>query len=44
MRTAIAPDEADSPLLIDSYAMLSFSVSRERFQAVSGGDAEIFNA
>jgi len=44
MRTAMAPDEADSPLLIDSYAMLPFSASRKSFQAVARRNTQVFNA
>jgi hypothetical protein len=44
VRATVAPDEADSPLLIDSYAVLSLSVSHESFQAVSRRDTEVFNA
>jgi len=29
------PAEADSPLIIDAHAMLSLSISRERFEVIA---------
>jgi len=39
---AIAPDETDSPLIINPDAVLPPSVSGEGFQSVSRWNAEIF--
>lgn len=33
---AVFPDEADAPLLIDTDAMLSFAISRESFEVITG--------
>lgn len=43
MSATVAPDKADSPLVVDSYAMLSFSFSSESFQAISRRDAKVLN-
>jgi hypothetical protein len=39
MSATVTPDEADSPLVVDPYAVLSLSVARESFQAVSRRNA-----
>jgi len=44
MSATVTPDEADSPLVVDPYAVLSLSVARESFQAVSRRDAKVFDA
>jgi hypothetical protein len=44
MSATVTPDEADSPWVVDPYAVLSLSVARESFQAVSRRNAEVFNA
>ena len=36
------PGEADSPLVVDANGMLSFAVSFEGFESVSGWNREMF--
>jgi hypothetical protein len=43
MCAAIAPNEAYPPLIIDPYAVLSFSVSGQGFQPIPRWNAEIFD-
>jgi hypothetical protein len=35
---AVFPPEADAPLVVDSYAVLSFAVSAESFEAITRRD------
>jgi hypothetical protein len=35
------PDEADAPLFIDEYAVLSFSAAFQSFELVVGRDSQI---
>ena len=37
----VAPDEAQTPLFVDSNAMLSFSVTMQQFQAIAGWRCQI---
>jgi hypothetical protein len=37
----IAPDKADSPLIVYADAVLSLSVARQSFKAIPGGNAKI---
>jgi hypothetical protein len=39
--TGVGPAEADSPLLVDSYAVLASPVSFQLLQAVAGRDPEV---
>ncbi|GAB7502274.1 hypothetical protein Bwad003_26590 [Bilophila wadsworthia] len=41
---AVCPDKADTPLGVDTYAMLTSSITLELFQSVRGWNAEIFKA
>ena len=38
---AIAPDKADSPLVIDADAVLALAITRELFKAIAGRNAQI---
>ena len=38
---AVVPQEADSPLIIDSDAVLAFSIARKTFKAVARWDPHI---
>lgn len=38
----LSPFEADSVLIVDAYAVLSFTRTLERFEAVPSDDADIF--
>ena len=37
----IAPDKADTVLIVDPYAVLSFPVTFERFKAIAGRKSEV---
>ncbi len=41
VRIAIAPHEADAPLIVDANAALSLSVAFERLQLITGGRREV---
>jgi len=43
IRTIIAPHETDPILLIDAYAVLSFSVSRKPFETVSWRNPQLLD-
>ncbi len=38
--TIVVPHKADTPLVIDADAVLSFAVPLERFQMVAGGNPQ----
>jgi hypothetical protein len=40
-RTALPPNEADTPLAIDPDRMLSPAIALERLEVVAGGRAEV---
>jgi hypothetical protein len=42
--TAIAPHKANSPLIVDPYAVLPLSAAGERLQPVPWGNAEVIDA
>ncbi len=41
---AVAPDEADAPLVVDTNAVLPDSVASKGFQSVAGRDSQILKA
>ncbi len=38
---SIQPAEADTPLVVDAYAVLSLAVALERFETISGRNPQI---
>jgi hypothetical protein len=42
VRFTVMPCEADSPLLIDPNAVLTFSIPFQLLQSVSWGDSQVF--
>ena len=39
--SVLFPNETDSPFLVDSYAVLAFSVSAQSFKTICGRDAQV---
>jgi hypothetical protein len=40
----VAPTKADPPLIVNSNAVLSFSIARKAFKPIAGGSFEIIEA
>ena len=41
LRSVVVPDEADSPLIIDSDRVLTFAIAVQRFQMIPGRNPQI---
>jgi len=41
VRVPIAPNETETPLIVDPHAILSLSVAVQRFQAISRGRGQV---
>ena len=43
MRIGVSPPEADTPLVVDSNAVLTFPVSCQSFQSIAGRNSQIID-